>query len=130
MLKLLKGANQRAWVEQDVGFCPTGPMLAKYQPLIVLKFPNHKNVLSKLFITFASFCVAWLPDKTLQPFIFSPVYWEILDLTDAHPETKELFSTADWNEMLKSFEDDVKMAQEESSDAVYLLFDRIDEVDG
>ncbi|RUS32080.1 hypothetical protein BC938DRAFT_476337 [Jimgerdemannia flammicorona] len=58
----------------------------------------------------------------------NPVYWGILDLTGAHLETKELFSTADWNEMLKSFEDDVKMVQGETSNEVCLLFDEISEI--
>ncbi|CAG8503042.1 9582_t:CDS:2 [Paraglomus occultum] len=50
-----------------------------------------------------------------------PVYWEIVDLTGTHPETK-LFSTKDWTEMLKSFEDEIETIEENIPDVVYLFF--------
>src|SRR3954452_19798304 len=62
-------------------------------------------------------------------FLFnSPVYWGILDLTGTHPETKQLFSTDDWTEMLKSFEDEIETIEEDIPDVVYLFFDEIEQV--
>ncbi|CAG8733737.1 8873_t:CDS:2, partial [Cetraspora pellucida] len=57
----------------------------------------------------------------------NPVYWGILDLTGTHPETKQLFSTDDWTEMLKSFEDEIETIEENIPDVVYLFFDEIEE---
>ncbi|CAB4482006.1 unnamed protein product [Rhizophagus irregularis] len=57
-----------------------------------------------------------------------PIYWGILDLTGSHTETKKLFTTEDWNEMLKSFEDEIEVIEEDIPDAVYLFFDEIDEI--
>ncbi|PKK56977.1 hypothetical protein RhiirC2_721522 [Rhizophagus irregularis] len=58
----------------------------------------------------------------------SPVYWEILDLTGTHPETKQLFSTEDWTEMLKSFKDEIETIEEVIPDVVYLFFDEIEQI--
>ncbi|CAG8589817.1 23003_t:CDS:2 [Cetraspora pellucida] len=58
----------------------------------------------------------------------NPVYWGILDLTGTHPETKQLFSTEDWTEMLKSFEDEIETIEENIPDVVYLFFDEIEQI--
>ncbi|CAB5392637.1 unnamed protein product [Rhizophagus irregularis] len=58
----------------------------------------------------------------------NPVYWEILDLTGTHPETKQLFSTEDWTEMLKSFKDEIETIEEVIPDVVYLFFDEIEQI--
>ncbi|RUP51807.1 hypothetical protein BC936DRAFT_145650 [Jimgerdemannia flammicorona] len=62
----------------------------------------------------------------------NPVYWGILDLTGGHTETKALFSTEDWAEMVKSFHQDVKLSHTKVSDAIVndgnyptLAFDRL-----
>ncbi|RIA98438.1 hypothetical protein C1645_731660 [Glomus cerebriforme] len=57
----------------------------------------------------------------------NPVYWGILDLTGTHPETKQLFSTVDWTEMLKSFEDEIEI-KEDIPDVVYLFFDEVEQI--
>ncbi|CAG8618305.1 12724_t:CDS:10 [Funneliformis mosseae] len=58
----------------------------------------------------------------------NPVYWGILDLTGTHSETKQLFSTEDWTEMLKSFEDEIETIEEDIPDVVYLFFDEIEQI--
>ncbi|CAG8660070.1 1527_t:CDS:2 [Acaulospora morrowiae] len=58
----------------------------------------------------------------------NPVYWGILDLTGTHQETKQLFSPDDWTEMLKSFEDEIEIIEEDIPDAVFLFFDEIEQV--
>ncbi|PKY61654.1 hypothetical protein RhiirA4_486930 [Rhizophagus irregularis] len=58
----------------------------------------------------------------------NPVYWGILDLTGTHPETKQLFSTEDWTEMLKSFEDEIETIEEDIPDVVCLFFDEIEQI--
>ncbi|CAG8617534.1 7643_t:CDS:2, partial [Paraglomus occultum] len=58
----------------------------------------------------------------------NPVYWGILDLTGTHPETKQLFSTEDWTEMLKSFEDEIETVEENIPDVVYLFFNEIEQI--
>ncbi|RHZ78968.1 hypothetical protein Glove_153g12 [Diversispora epigaea] len=55
-----------------------------------------------------------------------PVYWGILDLTGSHPETKRLFSTDDWIEMVKSFEDEIEFIKEDIPDVLYLFFDEVE----
>jgi hypothetical protein len=58
----------------------------------------------------------------------SPVYWGILDLTGSHQETKQLFTTEDWTEMLKSFEDEIEIIKEDIPDVVYWFFDKVEQV--
>ncbi|CAB4438274.1 unnamed protein product [Rhizophagus irregularis] len=58
----------------------------------------------------------------------NPVYWGILDLTGNHPETKSLFSEKDWSDMVKNFEEEVKLSETTVSDAVCHFFDEIDEI--
>ena len=57
-----------------------------------------------------------------------PVYWGILDLTGSHQETKQLFTTEDWTEMLKSFEDEIEIIKENIPDVIYLFFDEVEQV--
>jgi len=54
----------------------------------------------------------------------------ILDLTGDHPETKALFSAEDWAEMLKSFNQDVKLAHTntEVPDTMHQFFDKVHNV--
>ncbi|RUS34033.1 hypothetical protein BC938DRAFT_482780 [Jimgerdemannia flammicorona] len=58
----------------------------------------------------------------------NPAYWGILDLTGDHPETKALFSTEDWAEMIKSFHQDVKLSHTKVSDAVCRFFDKVHKI--
>jgi hypothetical protein len=58
----------------------------------------------------------------------SPIYWGILDFTRPHTETKKLFTTEDWNKMLKSFKDEIEIIEEDIPNAVYLFFNEIKEV--
>ncbi|CAI2184848.1 9341_t:CDS:10 [Funneliformis geosporum] len=58
----------------------------------------------------------------------NPVYWGILDLTGNHPETKSLFSEKDWSDMVKNFEEEVKLSKTTVSDAVCHFFDEIYEI--
>ncbi|CAG8659580.1 10181_t:CDS:2 [Acaulospora morrowiae] len=58
----------------------------------------------------------------------NPVYWGILDLTGAHPETKQLFSPEDWAEMLKSFEDEIEFVEENIPDVAWMFFDEINQI--
>ena len=58
----------------------------------------------------------------------SPVYWGILDLTGEHIETRNLFTSSDWNEMQQNFDKEVKLVETTVPNIVYLLFDRINEV--
>ncbi|CAG8567708.1 6956_t:CDS:2 [Scutellospora calospora] len=57
-----------------------------------------------------------------------PVYWGILDLTGSHQETKQLFTTDDWTEMLKSFEDEIEIIKEDIPDVIYLFFDEVQQI--
>ncbi|RGB30530.1 hypothetical protein C1646_817869 [Rhizophagus diaphanus] len=57
-----------------------------------------------------------------------PVYWGILDLTGSHQETKQLFTTEDWTEMLKSFEDEIEIIKEDIPDVIFLFFDEVQQV--
>ncbi|RIA80737.1 hypothetical protein C1645_838154 [Glomus cerebriforme] len=58
----------------------------------------------------------------------NPVYWGILDLTGDHLETKALFSSEDWSEMVDNFEQEVKLSQAKISDAVYHFFDEVHQI--
>ncbi|CAG8565721.1 15492_t:CDS:2, partial [Racocetra fulgida] len=57
-----------------------------------------------------------------------PIYWGILDLTGSHVETRQLFTTEDWNEMLKSFEDEVEIIEHDIPNVIYLLFDEVEQI--
>ncbi|CAI2189388.1 8869_t:CDS:2, partial [Funneliformis geosporum] len=57
-----------------------------------------------------------------------PVYWGILDLTGSYQETKQLFTTEDWTEMLKSFEDEIEIIKEDIPDVIYLFFNEVQQI--
>ncbi|RUP44904.1 hypothetical protein BC936DRAFT_148878 [Jimgerdemannia flammicorona] len=56
----------------------------------------------------------------------NPVYWNILDLTGNHFETKCIFSEDDWAEMVASFEQEVKLVKSDISDGVLRFFDELE----
>ncbi|RUS32580.1 hypothetical protein BC938DRAFT_475037 [Jimgerdemannia flammicorona] len=56
----------------------------------------------------------------------APVYWNILDLTGNHFETKCIFSEDDWAEMVASFEQEVKLVKSDISDGVLRFFDELE----
>ncbi|CAI2188283.1 19605_t:CDS:10 [Funneliformis geosporum] len=47
-------------------------------------------------------------------------YWNILDLTDENTQMKSLFSTNDWEEMVESFNNEVKLIESDFLDVVEL----------
>ncbi|CAG8641521.1 10133_t:CDS:2, partial [Paraglomus occultum] len=67
-----------------------------------------------------------IPDK--ENFL-NPAYWNILDLTGDHSETKCLFSEDDWTEMTASFEQEVKLTESEVSEGVLYFFDELEKAD-
>ncbi|CAG8623835.1 16720_t:CDS:10 [Gigaspora rosea] len=54
-------------------------------------------------------------------------YWNILDLTE-DSQIKSLFSTEDWEEMLKSFNNEVKLIESDLLDVVEYFFDEVEKI--
>nr|CAG8677182.1 1131_t:CDS:2 [Entrophospora candida] len=51
--------------------------------------------------------------------------WILSSGTDM--ETKQLFSTEDWTEMLKNFENEIEIIKEDIPDIIYLFFDKVEQ---
>ncbi|CAI2164716.1 3741_t:CDS:2 [Funneliformis geosporum] len=49
----------------------------------------------------------------------------ILDLTGVHPETKALFASEDWTEIVNNFEQEVKLSQTDIPKIVIHFFDEV-----
>ncbi|RIA97193.1 hypothetical protein C1645_753167 [Glomus cerebriforme] len=54
-------------------------------------------------------------------------YWNILDLTE-NTQMKSLFSTNDWEEMVKSFNNEVKLIDSDFLDVVEYFFDEVEKI--
>ncbi|CAG8657036.1 14875_t:CDS:10, partial [Funneliformis mosseae] len=54
-------------------------------------------------------------------------YWNILDLSD-DSQVKSLFSKNDWEEMIGSFSNEVKLVESDISDVVVYFFDEVEKV--
>ncbi|CAG8662868.1 9063_t:CDS:2, partial [Paraglomus brasilianum] len=54
-------------------------------------------------------------------------YWNILDLTE-NTQIKSLFSTNDWEEMVESFNNEVKLIESDFLDVVEYFFDEVEKI--
>ncbi|CAG8438116.1 6721_t:CDS:10 [Acaulospora morrowiae] len=54
-------------------------------------------------------------------------YWNILDLTE-NTQMKSLFSTNDWEEMVESFNNEVKLIESDLLDVVEYFFDEVEKI--
>ena len=60
-------------------------------------------------------------------FTYSLAYWNILDLTE-NTQMKSLFSTNDWEEMVESFNNEIKLIESNFLDVVEYFFDEVEKV--
>ncbi|CAG8835269.1 36001_t:CDS:10, partial [Gigaspora margarita] len=54
-------------------------------------------------------------------------YWNILDLTE-NSQIKSLFSTNDWEEMIESFNNEVKLIESDLFDVIEYFFDEVEKI--
>lgn len=60
-------------------------------------------------------------------FTYSLAYWNILDLTESS-QIKSLFSMSEWEEMVESFNNEVKLIESDINGVVEYFFEEVDKV--
>ncbi|CAG8735184.1 12954_t:CDS:10, partial [Rhizophagus irregularis] len=93
------------------------PMSSTCQRPWVLR--SGTNVGDKL-----SSCVKTIPEAQK---CLNLAYWNILDLTE-DTQIKSLFSTNDWEEMVESFNNEVKLVESDFLDVVEYFFDEVGQI--
>ncbi|CAG8601527.1 1821_t:CDS:10 [Ambispora leptoticha] len=73
--------------------------------------------------------ITWMfdDDSFNYGFSYSLAYWNILDLTE-NTQMKSLFSTNDWEEMVESFNNEVKLIESNFLDVVEYFFDEVEKI--